>query len=57
MLKLLQSLFARCPHVWEQYGTADIVRGRGDREAIIGKASFCRCEKCGERRVFKMVVG
>lgn len=57
MLKLLQSLFARCPHVWEQYGTADIVRGRGDREAIIGKASFCRCEKCGERRVFRMVVG
>lgn len=53
MLNLLKSIFARCPHVWKEYDTYEI---RSSRETTIGKASCCYCEKCGERRMFKMVL-
>lgn len=49
---VLRNLFDRCQHVWVEFATSDIVRVRNDD--IVGKASFCKCEKCGARRVFKM---
>lgn len=52
MLSILRKIFSRCSHVWVEFATSDIVRA--SNEELVGKASFCKCEKCGERRVFKM---
>lgn len=54
MLKLLKSIFARCPHMWKEYHRENIVRSVD--KAPVGWASLCQCEKCGERRLFKMVL-
>lgn len=56
MLRLLRWLwFGRDAHehVWEEFDAKDMVDK--NTNAFVGKASFCKCQKCGERRIFKML--
>lgn len=54
MLNLLKSIFARCPHVWREY-QKETIRRRATK-ANVGYVVYCRCEKCGAHRQFKMVL-
>lgn len=47
-----------CDHKWTEEERSDIFRYVGDapcwEKRLIGRASYCKCEKCGERRAFRM---
>jgi len=54
MLRLLSFLFTGCFHKWVEDKRTMLVRG-SVKEIPHGEASYCHCEKCGTRKVFRLV--
>lgn len=54
MGNLVTRLLGLCQHVWKEYDSQQIILS--STKAPIGMASYCACEKCGQRKIFKMTV-
>lgn len=52
MMRLVRFLWSGCWHKWVQDSGYDIIRDT--KQDVIGKVSYCHCEKCGVRKAFTM---
>lgn len=55
MIKLFEFLFYGCSHKWRTFEERNLVGETYDGEDIIGMNIYCRCEKCGKPKMFRLL--
>ena len=58
-MNIISKLFNRCQHEWETKMTDQLTRSSRvspNQKWKVGEVAYCQCKKCGEWKLFKMMV-